>query len=123
MRFIESKIAYELLIIIVLMLVAVSFPILALTVPWRPETESLDSWFQRSGSVMTIVCLLIDSKLFSIYRWLHFNNKERGNFREIRRNYAPPYKSAAALALLLTGTGTVIWGYGDLILAALAVSS
>ena len=63
----ESVTRRDLKIIGFLVLVAFLILIAALLVPLRPPSESLGGWFQRSGSVMTVLCLALDLKVFSIH--------------------------------------------------------
>jgi hypothetical protein len=110
----ETEIRRDLRMFSVLALVAVAIPIFALLVPVRPREESLGEWFQRSGSVMTVLCLFLDLKVFSIYGRLFPSGYVDVGFEEFKKKYLPIYRSLTILLLILTAIGTVIWGYGDL---------
>lgn len=111
----ESKTRRDLKIIGCLVLVAVLIPICALLVPLRPPSESLGSWFQRSGSVMTVLCLALDVKIFSIHGRLFPSGYVSLGFGAFKEKYLPVYNALSVVLLILTAVGTVIWGYGDLL--------
>lgn len=111
----EPKFKTDIGVVIALAVVALLFPAMALFLPIRPASESIHSWFQRSGSVMTIVCVLLDLKLFSMYGRLYPSGMVEIGFEEFRAKYFNIYRVLVVLALVLTASGTIIWGYGDLI--------
>jgi hypothetical protein len=95
--------------------IAVAIPVCALFLPVRPPGESLGDWFQRSGSVMTVLCLVLDLKVFALYGRLFPSGFVDKGFDEFKAKYLPIYKGLTILLLSLTAVGTVIWGYGDLL--------
>lgn len=95
--------------------VAVAIPVCALFLPVRPSGESLGVWFQRSGSVMTVLCLVLELKVFSLYGRLFPSGFVDKGFNEFKAKYLPVYKGLTIILLFLTAVGTVIWGYGDLL--------
>ena len=105
----------NLIVVAVVSVVALALPIVALTVPVRPESETVASWFQRSGSVMTVVCLILDLKLFSLHQRLNPTGMVDVGFNEFRSKFRPIHKALVIFALILTAAGTIIWGYGDII--------
>lgn len=111
----EPKTRSDLKIFALLALVAVAIPIFALLVPTRPAEEPLGVWFQRSGSVMTVLCLVLDLKVFSIHGKLFPSGLVSVGFDEFKAKYLPIYHGLTILLLFLTAVGTVIWGYGDLL--------
>jgi hypothetical protein len=96
-------------------LVAVAIPICALCLPIRPSGEPVGVWFQRSGSVMTVLCLVLDLKVFAIHSRLFPPGFVDKGFAEFKAKYLPIYKGLTILLLVLTAVGTIIWGYGDLL--------
>lgn len=111
----EPKTRSDLKIFALLALVALAIPIIALLVPIRPAEEPLGVWFQRSGSLMTVLCLVLDLKVFSIHGRLFPSGFVSVGFDEFKEKYLPIYKGLTILLLFLTAVGTVIWGYGDLL--------
>jgi len=110
----EPKTCRDLKVFGFLVLIAVLIPVSALLVPLRPPSESLGSWFQRSGSIMTVLCLVLDLKVFSIHGRLFPSGYVSLGFGAFKDKYLPIYNSLTVVLLVLTGIGTVIWGYGDL---------
>ena len=111
----KHKVKNSLWLVLFLILLALLVPIFAVMIPYRPGAENLASWFQRSGSVMTIISITIDVKLFSIYQWFHSSNSLSKKLEDFKERYYRNYKYMSLMALLLTVSGTLIWGYGDLI--------
>ncbi|KAA0012978.1 hypothetical protein F0A17_08635 [Billgrantia pellis] len=111
----ESNAKKSMRLIVFLLATTLVIPLAALYFPWRPEAETLGTWFQRSGSIMTILCISIDTKLFSIYVWLNSEDEPSVHVERFKAKYYYRYKAMSILAFLLTIMGTTIWGYGDLI--------
>lgn len=101
---------------VVLVLLGSLIPCIALYFPYRPEGESLESWFQRSGSVMVIFAVWAEVKLASIYSMLNPTGLILSDGDLLRIEFGSYYNylvpSVAAVAVL----GTIIWGYGDLLI-------
>ena len=94
----------------------ITIPVLALSVPVRPVGEEIGVWFQGSGSIMTVLCLVLELKLFSIHGVLFPSGYVSVGFDEFKEKYLPFYKALSVSILILTAVGTIIWGYGDLML-------
>lgn len=97
---------------LLLCLCACTPPLLSLVGLFRPNGVSPSQWFERSGSVMTVVAMLAQFETYSVSAMIR-----GGGFAEswdAYRKYSPYQNLAAALSLLLVAVGTVIWGYGDL---------
>ena len=94
-------------------ILAVLMSILSLVTPWfRPSSECISSWFQRSGAAMVVCSLLAESKAISIYNILN-----PSGFGSIDLNKAESqYKNRPALfnrvSFVIIAIGTLIWGYG-----------
>jgi hypothetical protein len=84
-------------------------PMLALLWSIRPSAETAASWFQRSGALTTILAVLAQVKAGAApapplavssdaHRWAWWQGV------------------ALWLSLILVVVGTVIWGYGDLLM-------
>lgn len=111
----EPETRRDLKVFAFLSLVAIAIPVCALLVPIRPTGEPLGVWFQRSGSVMTVLCLVLDLKVFSIHGRLFPSGMVDKDFGKFKTKYLPVKNALTILLLILTAVGTVIWGYGDLL--------
>jgi len=111
----ESETRSDLKVFVFFAFVAVAIPVCALFLPIRPPGEALGVWFQRSGSIMTVLCLVLDLKVFSIYGRLFPSGLVDKGFEEFKTKYLPVYNGLTILLLALTAVGTIIWGYGDLL--------
>jgi hypothetical protein len=102
---------------VVSVVVGVMLPILTIVLPWRPEGEPVESWFQRSGSVMVIVAVWAEVKLSGIYSALNPTGWITEDGDVLRNEYGSYYKWIVGLVAVVAVVGTLIWGYGDLIIA------
>jgi len=105
---------------VIALVIAVLAPITANTFfsVWRPDGESAGQWLERSGAVMTVFSLLAISLMEEGMSRLH----KVGNLADLET--LPMYQSferstywIKGIALALTVIGTVVWGYGSVILA------
>jgi hypothetical protein len=91
-------------------------PLLSIFQPLIPEGETLASWFQRSGSLMVLIGVYAEYKLYSLNDYFDLNNTRM--FAPI--NPPDQYKTIYILITTITAIGillgTLIWGYGDVII-------
>ena len=96
---------------------SVATPFAFIFIPsFMPETETLESWFQRSGAMMVVFALLAES--FAIGFEKHLFPKSGFGVKgaqAARVKYFKYPKIMNALAFVLIAIGTFIWGFGDLI--------
>lgn len=112
---VKSNLFYSGLLIII----GVLAPILSLTVDYRPDGENFSTWFQRSGSVLVLFTVFAELNLTSLYSTILPGNHtivDPGTYTEKYKNI---YIVLTYLAALLAIAGTIIWGYGDLIIIAI----
>ncbi|MBP0943123.1 hypothetical protein V2K16_22865 [Pseudomonas alliivorans] len=108
--------------IVIALSVAMSVLGLSLIPSLVPNGQSVPAWFQRSGSITTIGALVINLFVSRIRDGLE--GRALGSiygqcvFKEVR----PYFKVAAIATVALTIVGTIVWGYGDLILIAALLS-
>ena len=102
---------------VVSIVVGVLIPIVAIVFPWRPEGEPIETWFQRSGSVMVIIAVWAEVKLSGIYSALNPTGIIGIGGDVLRNEYVTYYKWIVGLVAVVAVAGTIIWGYGDLIFA------
>ena len=95
---------------------AVAAPLFALVIPFRPSNEMACTWFQRSGSLMVMLSLLAELSAVRIFNLLNPSGFVSVGFKEFENKYKNLPVKYSVLCLIAIGTGTVIWGYGDLLL-------
>ena len=110
---ITTKLKVELYFIAFLCVSAISVEFLSLCPTLRPSSESVASWFQRSGAITSIF------SAFAQYRIGNFLESIRGNtFAESWWLYdlfkTQQYLMSWVIAAI-TIWGAFIWGYGDLL--------
>jgi hypothetical protein len=86
---------------------------------FKPSSETLNIWFQRSGAITVVLSLLAEIKSNSIekiaivkeHTFLYCNMylKSCYEFKVKIINYS---------TYLVVAIGTIIWGYGDLLISA-----
>jgi hypothetical protein len=81
-----------------------------------PDTQ--EEWFQRSGSLMVIIGVILEYKLLLIDGHLNITGTVWDlpfKAPELYEKWYKVIKGSAALAVL---GGTFIWGYGDILFSA-----
>ena len=110
---ITTKLRFELYFIALLCITAISVEFLSLCPALRPSSESIASWFQRSGAITTIF------SGFAQHRISNFAEAIRGgSFAESWWLYdlfkTHQYLMSWVIAVI-TIWGAFVWGYGDLL--------
>ena len=95
--------------------IALVTPIVAYFCPLRPPSESLTVWFQRSGAAMVVFALVAESKAISIYNILNPSGFVTVGFDEVEKEFKNRPALFNKISFLIIAIGTLIWGYGDLI--------
>lgn len=110
---ITTKLKIELGLISLLCIVAVAAIPLSLLPSLRPSSETLPVWFQRSGSITSLFAV------YAQYRVSNFAQKiQGGTFAESWWLYDLFKNHHALVSWIATFTGvlgSLIWGYGDLL--------
>ena len=93
-------------------------PILACTRSWLPEGEKFPIWFQRSGSILVIFAIMSEFILLSLYSTIYpgDNTWTDENHQVIVNKYKTKYNLLSFFSSALAIIGTIIWGYGDIII-------
>jgi hypothetical protein len=99
---------------IFLIIVAITLSSLAFYGVFKPIKEPLEVWFQRSGSIMTIFAIIADFCLFKAHNIFNPAGLGISTTEELKTKYNNKYSFLSFFAVAITITGTVIWGYGDL---------
>lgn len=110
----ERKIRKELIQCIPLIAIAIMIPLISLYWDYRPQNESIETWFQRSGSFIVLLAVWVEYKLFSINGDVNPNGIITEQQGRLSEKFRPWHKVSAYFAAFLAIFGTLIWGYGDL---------
>ncbi|HHF3215076.1 TPA: hypothetical protein ACPJ2C_000907 [Vibrio alginolyticus] len=122
---IKKKIKRELLTSVPILLLSFIFPILAWFGVFQLEDNSA-IWFQRSGSVTVLFAVWVEFKLFKLAGLTNPISENGKTYDDMRKSdYLQTHNSKKIqiikyLAAVLAISGTVIWGYGDLIFISLS---
>jgi hypothetical protein len=73
-------------------------------------------WFQRCGSIISICGLLAQMYAIEAYNILHPTGFSEEECKDIYPKYENRPRLFSIAAILIVAIGTVIWGYGDLLL-------
>ena len=76
----------------------------------KPET-----WFQRSGSLMTMVLLFTDLYVYKLHSDVGKRNTIPQFAMRTKDAYRPYIKTFPYIAVFMTIMATFIWGYGDIV--------
>ncbi len=110
-----SRLKKETLLFWIFSLLAIAAPIGALFPMLTPTGEAPAIWFQRSGAMTVTFALLAEIFAIRFQKALFpksaFGNTEAEKARPIYRKRPAIMNSSA---FLLIASGTLIWGYGDL---------
>ncbi|PSB85501.1 hypothetical protein [Photobacterium damselae] len=122
---IKKKVKRELLTSVPILLLAFIFPILA----WFGILQLEDNsaiWFQRSGSITVLFAVWVEFKLFKLAGLTNPISENGKTYDDMRKSdYLQTHNLKKIqiikyLSAVLAISGTVIWGYGDLIFIALS---
>lgn len=103
---------------LVMMVLALIAPLAALTGWHKPNSEALAVWFQRSGAVMTVFSLITGSGIASILNRLSPRGFTDLHLEVVRGKFQVRFEIIEKVSLAVAMLGTVIWGYGDVLLSA-----
>jgi hypothetical protein len=102
-------------------LMALSFFGPLLSLPLRPSTESFETWAQRAGAIMVVIALLAEIKINALSR-LAIKHDHTFLYCHIflKNKYEKRLDICNYLTFIFISAGTVVWGYGDVLLKVLA---
>ena len=109
----RRKLLTELVFIVLLGVFAVLAAVLAGLGVWKPITESSAIWFQRSGAIVTVFCVVAQLRINGFLERIrgHANAESFVLFRAFEKHQSTVSWFVGVVAVL----GAVIWGYGDLL--------
>jgi len=112
----EYRTKKQLLFCIPLFILAITIPIAAYFGFAKPEPDSTDVWFQRSGSLTVLLSVWAEYNLMKVNNLLQISYSTWGGANiQIETKYKNLHMKANYIAIVLAITGTFIWGYGDLL--------
>lgn len=78
-------------------------------------SDKPEIWFQRSGSLMTVVLLFTDYYVYKLSSDVGQMDMIPNHAVKTKDAYRPYIKKLPYIAIFLTVLATFIWGYGDLV--------
>lgn len=83
---------------------------------FKPASETLGVWWQRGGAPTVVFAFLAQNKAQLLGALLTPGSFTSDEMEALRKKYKGSHQIGAAGASVLTVSGTVVWGYGDLLL-------
>jgi len=98
------------------MIIGITAPVAALALEWMPIGEKRTIWFQRSGAVTTLFSFL-GAALAVVTSGRLYTPGSYGQLDkiEVLKEFKTQFIWAEIGLIVLSVLGTIIWGYGDLI--------
>ena len=112
----EKEILWALGTSIPLIIVAVLAPLLAFHSFIKPDTESVLIWFQRSGSITVLFAVWMEYNLSKVNEHINLSGIVISEQTNLSKKYKTIYRITQYIGVLLAISGTIIWGYGDLLI-------
>lgn len=116
----ERKTNNELLTTMPLFALSVAIPIAAWQGVLQYDSDAA-LWFQRSGSLMVLFAVWVEYKLFKLGDLINPTSEDGITFQDLahrsaqKAKYGSMIKTYKYITALLAISGTIIWGYGDII--------
>lgn len=104
------------LVVIFAWLAFAAIPLLAILGFLKPSDEPLNIWFQRSGSIMVLIASFAEYysiKMDNVFSPTLLANEPLFN---TKAKYCLQAKKLMAISAIFIGLGTLVWGYGDVLL-------
>ena len=117
---IERKIRYRLLATIPAMILILAIPVFAWYGVFQYDTDTA-VWFQRTGSIVVLLAVWIEYKLFRIDRLCNPISSSGVTYQDMAHRDALTIKYDRGVSVykllvaIIAVAGTIIWGYGDII--------
>jgi hypothetical protein len=112
----ENVILKERKLFFIFTALSILMPMISLTGLLKPSSEALGFWFQRSGATTVVFAVFAELKATNMLSSFKPAGMVNRSFHSTRDKYIKQVKIYNYIALFLIVFGTVIWGYGDLIL-------
>ncbi|MBA6231379.1 MULTISPECIES: hypothetical protein [unclassified Colwellia] len=110
--YVEKRLALSLILITL----AISLPLLALYYPYMPPKETIGTWFQRSGSLITFLGVCVEFIIFRVPDYVYANGSQPGFPCAFDGGgmHEKIYRFVKVTGVIVILLGTLIWGYGDI---------
>ncbi|WNC88725.1 hypothetical protein RI103_13535 [Paraburkholderia sp. FT54] len=86
----------------------------------RPASQTLGAWWSRAGAPMTVFAIFSQNVATRLGEHLQFGAFGSSEMVALRQKYLPVHAVGFRLSIILTVVGTLIWGYGDLLICMLS---
>lgn len=100
---------------VILILIAMCIPVIAYTGILKPNIDSIQIWFQRSGALIVFVSSVAEYHAFKMRNIFSPVKMAIEPKATIKIKYSEQAEKIIYFAAILIGCGTIIWGYGDLL--------
>jgi hypothetical protein len=99
-----------------LLLLAAGIPFICFEVPsWINASETSAIWFQRSGSLVVLFSALAEFIVLKTYDYISPSEAAYSVPFDTPRYFQTIYNGISTIGIILLVSGTLIWGYGDII--------
>lgn len=115
-NFAEKKAKRASIYALVLLLRALASAILPLLIPFRPRSQLLGAWWAWFGSVTTVFGLSAQVRVDELAALRTPGGYASTELVAFWRKYSLRVKWFATAPALATAAGTLIWGFGDLLI-------
>ena len=112
----EARIRKTLIHLGAFLMLAIFAAILPLFAAFKPSGELLGAWWQRGGAPTVVFAFLAQNKAQYLGVLLTPGSFTSNEMESLRSKYKVTHQISAGAASVLTVSGTVVWGYGDLLL-------
>jgi hypothetical protein len=110
-----GKVTILFLISTILILMILALPVAAYFSVLKPTIDASEIWFQRSGSLMIALCVILDLIITRVYSTLNLSMADKF-FDIAKKNHITARHIYTFIAIILTIISSFIWGYGDLLI-------
>lgn len=83
---------------------------------FKPESELVKIWFQRSGAITCVFALLASLSLLNIKELLSPSGMPSIRHNDFKKKYMKLYLILTTFSVFMTILGTIVWGFGDMVL-------
>lgn len=104
----------QLIALLLLAMIATIVPLLGV---FKPAGEILGVWWQRGGAPTVVFAFLAQNKAQYLGSLLTPGSFTCDEMESLRSKYIVSHQIGVGAASSLTVSGTVVWGYGDLLLS------
>lgn len=113
---VEKKICKTITVALFFLILALAMGVLPFSGILQPETQSTGAWWQRAGAPMAVFAFLAQNKAQSLAGLLTPGSQSSEEMLNLIKKYKITHKIIQYAASALTVAGTLIWGYGDLLI-------